>query len=54
MLDATMDFVVDEILNTLTLTVTNTTVDPDLFQINRIYFNAPSGGIKRKVSVSCQ
>ena len=39
-LDATMDFDVDVILNTLTLTVSNTTVAPDEFQINRIYFNA--------------
>ncbi len=38
-LDATMDFNVDLLLNTLTLTVTNTTVDPDQFKINRIYFN---------------
>lgn len=38
-LDATLDFDVDLILNTLTLTVSNTTVDPDLFQINRVYFN---------------
>ena len=38
-LDATMEFVVDDILNTLTLTVTNTTVAPDEFNINRIYFN---------------
>ncbi len=37
--DATMDFDVDAILNTLTLTVSNTTVAPDEFQINRIYFN---------------
>ncbi len=38
-LDATMDFDVDLILNTLTLTVSNTTVLPETFQINRIYFN---------------
>ena len=38
-LDATMDFDVDTILNTLTLTVSNTTVLPETFQINRIYFN---------------
>ena len=38
-LDATMDFDVDLILNTLTLTVSNTTLAPDEFQINRIYFN---------------
>ncbi len=38
-LDATMDFDVDLLLNTLTLTVTNTTVAPDEFKINRIYFN---------------
>ncbi len=38
-LDATMDFDVDLLLNTLTLTVTNTTVAPDQFQINRIFFN---------------
>ncbi len=38
-LDATMDFDVDVILNTLTLTVSNTTVLPETFQINRIYFN---------------
>ncbi len=39
-LDATMEFDVDLLLNTLTLTVTNTTVAPDQFNINRIYFNA--------------
>ena len=38
-LDATMDFDVDVILNTLTLTVSNTTILPETFQINRIYFN---------------
>ncbi len=38
-LDATMEFDVDLLLNTLTLTVTNTTVAPDQFNINRIYFN---------------
>ncbi len=38
-LDATMDFDVDLILNRLTLTVSNTTVAPDQFEINRIYFN---------------
>ncbi len=39
-LDATMDFDVDLLLNTLTLTVTNTTTVPNEFDINRIYFNA--------------
>ena len=39
-LDATMDFDVDLLLNTLTLTVTNTTTVPNEFGINRIYFNA--------------
>ena len=38
-LDATMDFEVDFLLDTLTLTVRNTTVAPDQFKINRIYFN---------------
>ncbi len=38
-LDATLDFDVDVILNMLTLTVSNTTLAPDEFQINRIYFN---------------
>ncbi len=37
--NATMDFVVDPLMETLTVTVTNTTVAPDTFNINRIYFN---------------
>ena len=38
-LDATFDFDVDEILNMLTLSVTNTTVVPNTFNINELYFN---------------
>ncbi len=37
--NATIDFVVDPLMETLTVTVTNTTVAPDTFNINRIYFN---------------
>ena len=39
LLTATMDFEV--VGNTLTLTVTNTTADPNAYKINELFFNGP-------------
>ena len=41
LLNATMEFEV--VGNTLTLTVTNTTADPNAYKINELYFNVPDG-----------
>ena len=41
MLDATLLFTVDEMANTLSLSVTNETMAPFLFNMNEVYFNLP-------------
>ena len=41
LLNATMEFSISG--DTLTLTVTNNTADPDSFRMNELYFNAPDG-----------